>query len=212
MELDFGDGYFLRRAEEADHPALNVVCLKTGDSGKDATAREDAPDLLGLIYAVPYQVLEPDFAFVVDGPQGVCGYLFGTPDSARVYARMKAEWFPRLAATVPDPGPDESTWSRSDWARYAIHHPSLDYPAVLHAYPAHGHIDLLEEVRGRGIGRRAMELLMDRLAAAGAPGMHLQVSPKNRGAIAFYRKLGFVPLTDPSLPRHSVFVCRELAV
>ena len=210
MELDFGGGYFLRRADAADHPALNMVCLKTGDSGKDATAREDDPDLLGLIYAVPYQVLEPDFAFVVDGPNGVCGYLFGAPDSERMYARMKAEWFPPLAAGLRDPGPDESTWKGSDWARYAIHHPGFDYPPALHAYPAHGHIDLLEEVRGRNIGRRAMELLMARLAAAGASGMHLQVSPTNAGAIAFYQKLGFAVLDDPSLPKHSVFVAQPL--
>ena len=210
MELEFGDGYFLRRAEASDHAALSMVCLKTGDSGKDATGREDDPDLLGMIYAVPYQVFEPDFAFVVDGPNGVCGYLFGAPDSAPFYARMDAEWFPPLAAKLTDPGSDESRWQGSDWARYAIHHPAFDYPPVLHAYPAHGHIDLLEEARGRGIGRRAMDLLMNRLAAAGATGMHLQVSPKNRGALAFYRKLGFEVLKDASLPRHSVFVVQTL--
>ena len=82
MELEFGGGYVLRRALTEDHPAINLVCLRTGDSGRDATAREDDPDLLGLIYSVPYQVLEPDFAFVVEGPNGVCGYIFGTPDSA----------------------------------------------------------------------------------------------------------------------------------
>ena len=48
-----------------------MVCLKTGDAGQDATAREDDPQLLGLIFAIPYQVLEPDFAFVIDGPNGV---------------------------------------------------------------------------------------------------------------------------------------------
>jgi GNAT superfamily N-acetyltransferase len=210
MELDFGGGYFLRRAEVADHAALNHVCLKTGDSGKDATGREDDPDLLGLIYAVPYQVLEPDFAFVIDGPNGVCGYLFGAPDSARIYARMRDEWFPPLAARLADPGPDESRWRGSDWARRAIHHPSFDFPPVLEAYPAHGHIDLLEEARGRGIGRQCIQLLMARLVAVGAPGMHLQVSPKNRGALAFYGKLGFEVVSDPELPRHTVFVGRRL--
>src|SRR5687768_5326161 len=86
MVFDFGDGYRLRAALAEDHAALNMVCLKTGDSGKDATAREDDPDLLGLIYAVPYQVYEPDFAFVIDGPNGVCGYILGAPDTAGIYA------------------------------------------------------------------------------------------------------------------------------
>ena len=210
MVLDFGDGYRLRAALAEDHAALNMVCLKTGDSGKDATAREDDPDLLGLIYAVPYQVYEPDFAFVVDGPNGVCGYIFGAPDTAGIYARMEADWFPPLAARLRDPGPDESRWQGSDWARHAIHHPQFVYPEVLHPYPAHGHIDLLEEARGRGIGRRGMEHVMGKLAAAGATGMHLGVSPVNRSAQAFYRKLGFEVLKDAELPRHTTFMVTEL--
>lgn len=206
MELDFGDGYSLRKALWSDYGALNMVCLKTGDSGKDATAREDDPDLLGLIYAVPYQVYAPDFAFVVEGPNGVCGYILGTPDSAEFYGKVENDWFPQIAARLDDPGPDESTWHGSDWARRAIHHPEFVYPQVLHRYPAHGHIDLLEEARGRGIGSRAMRFMMERLRDAGAKGMHLGVSPVNRGAQKFYRTLGFEVLKDEALPRHTTFM------
>jgi len=209
LELDFGDGYVLRKAQWADYAALNRVCLLTGDSGKDATAREDDPDLLGLIYAVPYQVYSPEFAFVVQGPDRVCGYILGTPNSELFYARVGREWFPPLAKRLRDPGPDESRWSGSDWARHAIHHPEFVYPEVLHDYPAHGHIDLLEEVRGRKVGSRGLRLMMERFAAAGISGMHLQVSPSNDGALAFYRTLGFSRLEDASLPEHTVFMVRS---
>ena len=91
-------------------------------------------------------------------------------------------------------------------ARRAIHHPEFVYPEVLHRYPAHGHIDLLAEARGRGIGRRGMEHVMAKLKRAEARGMHLQVSPVNRGAQMFYRKLGFEVLSDPVLPRHTTFM------
>jgi ribosomal protein S18 acetylase RimI-like enzyme len=206
MELDFGDGYALRKALAGDHAALNVVCLKTGDSGKDATAREDDPDLLGLIYAVPYQVYAPDFAFVVEGPSGVCGYILGTPESAGFYAQLEADWFPQIAARLTDPGPDESTWRGSDWARRAIHHPEFVYPEALHRYPAHGHIDLLEEARGRKIGQRGMRYLMGKLRDAGAGGMHLGVSPVNLAAQGFYRGLGFEVLRHEGLPGHTTFM------
>ena len=210
VELDFGDGYALRKAQWEDYAALNRVCLLTGDSGKDATAREDDPDLLGLIYAVPYHVYAPDFAFVVQGPNGVAGYILGTPSSEQFYARVRREWFPPLARRLHDPGPDEAQWAGSDWARRVIHHPVFVYPPVLHDYPAHGHIDLLEEARGRKIGSRGLRLLMERLAATGAPGMHLQVSPANDGALAFYQTLGFSRLTDKSLPDDTVFMVTKL--
>jgi ribosomal protein S18 acetylase RimI-like enzyme len=210
FELDFGDGFHLRRATSSDHAALKMVCLKTGNHGEDATALEDDPELLGLIYAIPYQVYAPDFAFVVEGSSGVCGYVLGAPSTDRFIEQVTREWFSPLAARLTDPGPNESAWRGSDWARHVIHHPEFVYPAALHPYPAHGHIDLLEEARGRGIGSRIMRHLMGKLREAGAPGMHLQVSPKNRGALQFYKTLGFTELRDASLPRHTTFMVTAL--
>ncbi|HEV7252475.1 MAG TPA: hypothetical protein VGN97_05185 [Mesorhizobium sp.] len=132
LELDFGRRYFLRCAEPRDRSAFNHVCLKTGDASRDATWREDDPDLLGLIFAVPYQVLEPDFAFAVVGPGGVCGYLLGTPDSAGFYRRYVNDWLVPLACRVHDPGPDRSQWRGSDWDRRAIHAPEIVFPPALH--------------------------------------------------------------------------------
>lgn len=208
--LDLGRGFRLRRATAADHPLFEHICLKTGDAGRDAAAREDDPALLGLLFAVPYQVLEPDFAFAVEGPDGVCGYALGTPDSAAFRHRCEAEWLAPLRESVCDPGPDRSLWRGSDWARHAIHHPETVFPPALHAYPAHGHLDLLESARGQGVGRRALTELMRRLAQAGAGGMHLHVSPENLDAQAFYAKLGFEVLTDEDLPDHTVFMVRCL--
>ncbi|MBN9308979.1 MAG: GNAT family N-acetyltransferase [Devosia sp.] len=211
MVVELGGGYRLRQAEASDHAAMEMVCLRTGDSGADATAREDDPRLLGLIYAVPYQVFAPEFAFVIEGPNGVCGYVLAVTDSAAYYAWAQREWFPGIAATVADPGPDKATWTRgSDWARYEIHHPDFTYPEALHPYPAHGHIDLLPEAQGRGFGRRALEHVMAALARAGAPGMHLGVSTSNHAALAFYERLGFARLTGPGAPTHAVYMVKAL--
>jgi len=206
MLLDFGDGFVLRQATAGDHAALRRVCLRTGDSGQDATAREDDPRLLGNIYAVPYQVYAPDFAFIVDGPDGVAGYVLGAPDTAAFNAAMRDDWYPSLAADLPDPGPDSTRWCGSDWARAVLHHPNLIFPPALHPYPAHGHIDLLAPARGRGIGTRGMDFLIDRLRATGAPGMHLQVSPSNAKALRFYETLGFHRLSDSILPADIAFM------
>ena len=212
MELELGDGFKLRRATEHDREAISRVCLRTGDAGRDATGREDDPALLGLIYAVPYQVLEPEFAFVVEGPDGVCGYALGAPDTLAFYRRLESQWYPHLRPALADPGPDESRWHGSDWARFAIHHPDHHHPAALRPYPAHGHIDLLPEARGRNIGRQAMQLLMAKLAATRADGMHLGVSPLNIGAQAFYRKLGFAVVEADGSPAQTIYMARRLHV
>ena len=212
MIVDFGDGFFLRRATAQDHPALSLVCLKTGDAGNDATAREDDPDLLGLVFAIPYQVLEPDLAFAIDSADGACGYVFGVADTTAFNRRLAAEWYPALQQRVVDPGLDPTRWHGSDWARHLIHHPAFALPEALSPYPSHGHIDLLPQARGRGIGRRAIAFLEERLVAAGSRGLFMQLDPRNANALAFYRAIGMEVLLDASLPRHSVFVAKRLCL
>ena len=89
----------------------------------------------------------------------------GTPPDA-----MSAE----LLAMVADPS--------------LVRHP--DFPG----YPSHLHIDLLEHVRGNGVGTRMLENLFSRLRSAGSVGVHLGVAPSNDGAQRFYRRLGFTDL------------------
>lgn len=50
---------------------------------------------------------------------------------------------------------------------------------------------LLPEAQGRGLGSKALELLCERLAAAGASAVELRVNRHNRAAIGFYGKNGF---------------------
>jgi diamine N-acetyltransferase len=45
--------------------------------------------------------------------------------------------------------------------------------------------------QGRGVGRRAMELLLDRWRSLGATEASLSVIPGNAGAIGLYESLGF---------------------
>lgn len=211
MIADLGGGFVLRHATVSDHPALCAVCLRTGDAGGDATWREDDPDLMGQIYAVPYQVLEPDLAFVVDGTAGVAGYLFGAVDTRSFNARLARDWYPALQKRVAPPPADRAAWRGSDWARHAIHHPELAIPEALDAYPSHGHIDLLPQARGRGIGRRCMGLLEGRLAAAGSTGLFLDVNPGNAGARLFYEALGYRHVATGPGPAGSVFMAKRLA-
>lgn len=210
MTIDLGEGFFLRPATSLDDEALKRVCLLTGDAGRDASTKEDDPNLLGLIYAVPYRMFEPDLAFAVEESGVVYGYVLGALNTAIFNARLAADWYPKVQAEVADPGPDETTWRGSDWARRLIHHPVLSVPEALADYPSHGHIDLLPKARGRGIGRKVMAILGERLRDAGSRGLFFQVDPRNRGARRFYAAVGLNELQGESLPRHSVYLVRRI--
>lgn len=174
-------------ATEVDR--LYDICLRTGDSGEDATGRYTDPRLLGEVYLGAYLALEPGLAFVAERDGAVVGYALGTTDTRGFEARCEASWWPPLRERhpldgVPDDAPDA-------WLVRQIHRPPLAEDAVVAAFPAHLHVDLLPQGQGGGNGRRLLETLFDALRDAGAPGVHLGVADTNTRAIGFYEHLGF---------------------
>ena len=70
-----------------------------------------------------------------------------------------------------------------------------EYPSPpLEDYPAHLHINVDGAYRGLGLGRQLMEAGLAGMAAAGAPGIHLNTTSYNRAAVAMYEKMGFTLL------------------
>ena len=180
----------IRPATPADLPGIYRVCLLTGDSGRDATGLWRDEDLLGHVYCGAYVMGESDLARVVVDEDGVCGYLFGAADTRALEAWEEANWWPPLREQYPplDDGSLEAELVA------VIHHPPLAPDEVVSVYPAHLHIDLLEHVRGRGLGRVLIDWLLDALRDRGAKGVHLEVAADNANGIAFYEHLGFTVL------------------
>lgn len=185
--------FTLRPYRAGDLLALYDVCLRTGDSGADASGLYRDPMLLGHYYAAPYATLCPDTTFVLDNGVRATGYVLGVPDSHAFAARCEAEWFPVLRSLYPLPAAADT--SRDARMIRAIHRgirpPSADWASQ---YPAHLHIDLLPVAQGGGHGRRLMHTLFAALATTGAAGVHLGVGLRNLNAQGFYLRLGFQEL------------------
>ncbi len=200
----------IRPATLADLPEIREICIVTADAGGDAREIEDTPELLSLVFAEPYVQFKPGVSLVVEDDDGVAGYVLGVPDSAAFDAWAAKEWYPQHSEGLPDPGPDEANWvRRSDWLRNWIHRPKPSPVELLETWPAHGHIDLLPRMQGKGAGRQMMHALFEALAAREARGLHLGVQPLNTRALGFYETLGFRPLDVPTDPG-TAYVGRRL--
>jgi ribosomal protein S18 acetylase RimI-like enzyme len=187
----------IRRARGDDLDALYDICLRTGDSGGDASALYADPSILGDIYAAPYAALEPDLALVAEDEAGVAAYIVGTADTRGFEARCESQWWPGRRALYPDPrdsGASPKAWSLDQWRALQIHRPSLIPDAIVAAAPAHLHINLLPRLQGRGVGRALMDAWLTAVAARGAGGAHLGCSAANGRALRFYDAYGFCRL------------------
>lgn len=187
----------LRSFRPGDEPALAEICLRTADTGSDATGILDDDDIWAAVFVLPYVARHPELAVVVETDDGrVAGYAVATGDTDGFEEWFQHQWWPRFAQRWPKPAADAVTRQDSVLAYAYGRRPGAE-PFARH-YPAHLHIDLLPELQGQGWGRRLIEALRDWLRAAGVPGVHLVAAGTNAGAIAFYGRLGFTRLDAPA--------------
>ncbi len=176
----------IRPAQLADAPAISAICAETAEAGKAPQPPALAPELVGLLYAIPYLHGPACVAIVAEDETGVCGYAVGTVNSQAFYTWLNSSWLP--AQTLPQLGTEAAPIDR----RFAAAMQRVHIAPLWHEqYPAHLHLNLLARAQGRGAGKRLMSELSAALAAAGATGIHWGADAMNLGALAFYKKMGY---------------------
>jgi ribosomal protein S18 acetylase RimI-like enzyme len=181
-------GFKIRPYHSSDFVSLYRICLKTGDSGKDASNIYTDQDLLGHIYVGPYAVFEPELCFVVSKSDKPYGYILGTRDTQKFYEKCEKEWFP-LIRNQYQLSDDEDKSVEATLIRRL--HQKFEAEPGLEKYPAHLHIDILPQGQGFGLGWKLMKTFMDKLRELKVKGLHLGVGKKNQNAIKFYKHIGF---------------------
>ncbi len=186
----------VRRYRPEDREAVEDICVRTAHEGGDSRPYYEDPGIFPATFAIPYVVLEPDLAFVLDDGAGrAVGYVVGAADTPRFVEDFRATWLPSVAARHPDPAgpprtPDEAIVR-------LLHRPERMLVPEVAAYPAHLHIDLLPAWQGRGHGRALMRTLLRALKDQGVPAVHLSMVTANTPARAFYDRLGFLEIAVP---------------
>lgn len=195
----------IERAQGADWPAIRELCCRTADGG-EGIPRERWP-FFGEYWVGPYEALLPDWAYVARARERLAAYLTGCPDSlgyqARFWLAHRVPLFIRAARK--DFG--ESQDAKRFLARFLGLDPFPFGPLFLYrlyrAYPAHLHVNVEAEFRGKGVGKALMDRYLADLRERGSPGVHLFCGA---GPVEFYRKLGFMPYAK-AMKRDRTVIC-----
>ena len=184
--------FSIRSYKSADTSAVYEICLKTGNSGQDATHLFSDPLVLGHIYVGPYMEFEPQSVFILEDDQGPCGYIMGVLDSQTYYQWMHSEWLPKIRVDYKKPTGNPDIWDETEKITNLLFHPVSQ--RLLPDFPSHLHIDLLSRAQGKGQGKLMMDRFIDYLRYNKIPGVHLELSSRNDRAFNFYRKYGMQEL------------------
>jgi GNAT superfamily N-acetyltransferase len=169
----------IRPYRPSDRAAVDDICIRTADAGRDARGSYEDPTVLPAIFAAPYAHLEPELAFVLDDAGQAVGYVIGAADTSAFVRRFREEWLPLVADRYPQrttqpTGPDEVML-------HLPHTPERMIVPELASYPAHLHIDLLPDYQRAGHGRTLVHSYVGALHRAGVAALHVARCREPRG-------------------------------
>lgn len=181
----------IRQAVLTDIPYVYQICLKTGNSGEDATDLLNDEFIIGQYFAAPYLHYEIDSCFILEADRIPSGYVIGATDTDQFNDWMNTKWLPHIRKIYP-----KNLAPKSDLEKFLIEiiHRDCSCPAYLAKYSSHLHIDLLPIAQKKGFGKKMMNTFLTRMKEKGSTGVHLSVGESNQNAIGFYKKLGFSEL------------------
>lgn len=195
---------FIRRYAPEDRTAVRSLCCETADSGKPVERFFSDREVFADLVTRYYTDVEPGSSWILEERGRVIGYLNGCRDTRRFARIMAIRILPRLLLKSVRRG----TWLQSRARRFvALNAPLWWRPQPenrrdYHTYPAHFHVNLAANGRARGTGTAMVAMFLSDLQGENIPGVHVNVREDNLRARAFFKKLGFSPIS-----RHPV-LCR----
>lgn len=187
----------IRPYEAGDREALRRLCRAAAYGERPLATVFPDEELFADLMTRYHTDWEPGSTLVARGEasaDGLAGYLCGARDTRRQRRVQAVRIVPAalLRFTLRGGLLRRATWrligANSD---RILPRRGLGSGELEPLYPAHLHIALAREARGRGLGRRLVEAFLAQLAAAGIPGVHAVVREENAGAGRFFERLGF---------------------
>lgn len=186
----------IRPYRSADRSAVRRICCETGDRGDPVESLYSDRELVADIVTRYYTDFEPDCSWVAEVNGSVAGYLTGAL-STRRYARVMARRIvapAALRALLRGALLRAETWRmlRSGFRNLRNH--GRRFQGDLDRFPAHIHINLLPDARGRGMGRQLLRAFSELAASRAVAGVHVTVRADHPRGIAFFRRMGFAEI------------------
>jgi GNAT superfamily N-acetyltransferase len=176
----------------ADREAVREICYVTGYIGEPVDWQYRDRESFADLFTSYYTDAEPESAFVADHEGAVGGYLLGCVDTTQAWNPAVVFGRHLRRGLMFRPGTAGWVWrSFFDVAADAARRRLPPSPVHDERWPAHLHIDLLPATRGHGVGAELIQTWLDRLRQLDVPGCHLETFAENRGALAFFRSMGF---------------------
>ncbi|KAK3094526.1 hypothetical protein FSP39_002884 [Pinctada imbricata] len=201
--------YQYRPYRPSDEPSVYSVCLKTCDDSMDGTeVFPELPQLIGDRIIGGLVTLSPEYCFVVEDDEGVCGYVVAALDSKDLLNKAELSWVPAMCEKYPKPNKEDLT--PSDEVIMSFHNKQREVPeSVLQRYPSIVRVDFIPpRVEDYSVPKRLLACALTALKTRGSIGVHVEMNVGDKCMIDHYQRMGFLPIATDSTCDDVVYLGR----
>ncbi|TRY74205.1 hypothetical protein DNTS_004370 [Danionella cerebrum] len=204
--------YTIRPYFPKDESAIYKICKEMFNDSCDVPSFSDEPpDLIGDRLVGGFLTLSPDYGFVLEDEDGVCGYALGTVDVKPFVKKCKMSWIPFMQEKYNKPD-TEKDLSEAEKMMLSFHEEEEGLPeSFLRNFPSLIKVDIHVKVTDPSVAKSMMGCLLSSLKANGSHGAFCEVRQMDKRMMDFYSKLGcFEVAKMEGFPKDIIIMGRSL--
>ncbi|XP_059214988.1 protein O-GlcNAcase [Centropristis striata] len=204
--------YTIRPYFPKDETAIYKICKEMYSEGmEDVPASDDDSDLIGDRLVGGLLSVSPDYGFVLEDDEGICGYALGTADVQPFVKKCKLSWIPFMQEKYLKPD-CEKDLTDAEKMMLSFHEEEEGLPAsFLSNFPSLIKVDIHAKVTDPSVAKSMMGCLLSSLKANGSLGAFCQVRQSDKRMLDFYSKLGcFEVAKMEGFPKDVIIMGRSL--
>ncbi|XP_062376421.1 protein O-GlcNAcase [Sardina pilchardus] len=204
--------YSIRPYYPKDEPSVYKICREMYSEGCDEMPFSDQdPDLIGDRLVGGFLSLSPDYGFVLEDEEGICGYALGTMDVKPFVKKCKVSWIPFMQEKYTKPEGDKEL-SEAEKMILSFHEEEEGLPeSFLGNFPSLIKVDIHAKVTDPSVAKSMMGCLLSSLKANGSHGAFCEVRQMDKRMLDFYSKLGcFEVAKMEGFPKDIIIMGRSL--
>ncbi|XP_053476868.1 protein O-GlcNAcase isoform X1 [Ictalurus furcatus] len=204
--------YSIRPYFSKDEAAVYKICREMYTEGCEGIPFPDQePDLIGDRLVGGFLTLSPDYGFVLEDEEGICGYALGTVDVKPFVKKCKLSWIPFMQEKYNKPD-SEKDLSEAEKMMLSFHEEEEGLPdSFLSNFPSLIKVDIHAKVTDPSVAKSMMGCLLSSLKANGSHGAFCEVRQIDKRMLDFYGKLGcFEVAKMEGFPKDVIIMGRSL--
>ncbi|XP_041116614.1 protein O-GlcNAcase-like isoform X2 [Polyodon spathula] len=203
--------YSIRPYFPEDEPAVYKICREMYNEDMEGVPFPEQPDLIGDRLVGGFLTLSPDYGFVLEDNEGICGYALGTVDVKPFVKKSKMSWIPSMQEKYNKPD-SEKDLSEAEKMMLSFHEEEEGLPeSFLSNFPSLIKVDIHGKVTDPSVAKSMMGCLLSSIKANGSHGAFCEVRQNDKRMLDFYSKLGcFEVAKMEGFPKGVILMGRSL--